>query len=116
MNCDKCGNYRRSSDIYECAICTNNVCVLCGDYQDSTDSLKKQWVCTATNSCSRYAKTNDYNEVKTLVEIQTRQIEWLVDELAYELVQNETQAACPADPEAIERKRLAIITDMQEIE
>ena len=45
-----------------------------------------------------------------------KQIEWLVDELAYELVQNETQAACPADPEAIERKRLAIITDMQEIE
>ena len=45
-----------------------------------------------------------------------RQIDWLVDELAYALIVNETQAACPADPEAIERKRLAIITDMQEIE
>ena len=45
-----------------------------------------------------------------------RQIDWLIDELAYALVESETQAACPADPEAIKRKRLAIITDMQEID
>ena len=56
------------------------------------------------------------NELKNLVSRQELQIEWLVDELAYSLVENETQAACPADPEAIERKRLAIITDMQEVD
>ena len=49
-------------------------------------------------------------------ERQTRQIEWLVDEYAYELAENETHTACPVDPLAHERKRLAIITDMQEVE
>ena len=56
------------------------------------------------------------NELEARLARKELQIEWLVDELAYALVESETQAACPADPEAIERKRLAIITDMQEID
>ena len=55
-------------------------------------------------------------ELSALVDKQKRQIEWLVDEYAYELAENETHIACPVDPLAYERKRLAIITDMQEIE
>ena len=45
-----------------------------------------------------------------------KQIDWLVDELAYTLAGEDEPLACPPDPEAIERKRLAIITDMQEID
>ena len=110
--CDKCGNDRERSMVYECDICANNVCVVCGQYHDNSDGFK-QWVCNVYNDCSRYGKTT---ELKNLLDRQTKQIAWLVDEFAYELASNEIQIACPPDPEDIERKRLAIITDMQEIE
>ena len=63
-----------------------------------------------------YVGIINIKELRDKIAKQELEIEWLVDELAYALVESETQAACPADPEAIERKRLAIITDMQEID